>query len=290
MPNIEPVGVDRYHLGEGPVWCTRDEALYWVDILACHVHRIRPPSNQITTWTLPETVGSLAVRESGGLVVALKHRVAAFDIKTEALETLAVAEPDQPQNRFNDGKCDRQGRFVAGTMETEGRAPTGTLWRLDTDHSHHALFTGAGIPNSLCWSPDGRIMYWADSQARTIWAHDYDIVTGRPSGRRVFADLRDGPGAPDGSTVDADGYLWNAEYGGSRIVRYAPDGRVDRVIALPVSQPTCCAFGGPGLSTLYVTSARQNLDDAHLETEPLAGALLAIPTDVAGLAEPRFLG
>ncbi len=290
MPEINAVGSGRYELGEGPVWCTRAQALYWVDILARHLYWLRPATGDIAVRTLPETVGSLAVREAGGLILALKHRIAAFDPDTEVLETLATVEPDRPENRFNDGKCDRQGRFLAGTMQGDGGAPTGTLWRLDTDHSHHALFTDASIPNSLCWSPDGRIMYWADSKAKTIWAHDYDAATGTPSGRRVFADLRDSPGVPDGSTVDAEGCLWNAEYGGGRVVRYTPDGRVDRVIALPASQPTCCAFGGPDLSTLYVTSARQGLSAAELERQPLAGGLLAIDADARGLPEPRFLG
>ncbi len=290
MLEIDVVGSGRYGLGEGPVWCTREMALYWVDILAGHIHRLRPETGDITTWTLPESVGSLAVREAGGLVLALKHRIAAYDPDTDVLETLVTVEADLPENRFNDGKCDRQGRFLAGTMQADGEAPTGTLWRLDTDRSHHALFTDAAIPNSLCWSPDGRIMYWADSKARTIWAHDYDRATGTPSGRRVFADLRDNSGVPDGSTVDAEGCLWNAEYGGGRVVRYTPDGRVDRVIALPAHQLTCCAFGGPDLSTLYVTSARQGMSAAELTAQPMAGAVLAIETDVRGLPEPRFLG
>ncbi len=290
MPEIVAVGSGRFHLGEGPIWCPVEQVLYWVDIFARNVHRLRPDPEEVAMWTLPETVGSLAVRETGGLILALKHRIVAFDPDTEGVETLATVEPDKPENRFNDGRCDRQGRFLAGTMHEQGQAPSGTLWRFDRDLSAHAIFDNAWVPNSLCWSPDGRIMYWADSQANVIWAHDYDTANGTPSGRRVFADLTHDPGVPDGSTVDAEGYLWNAQYGGGRVVRYAPDGGIDRVIELPALQPTCCAFGGPDLNRLYVTTARQGMDAAALEAEPRNGALLAIETDVQGLAEPRFAG
>ena len=290
MADAKAIGGDRYELGEGPVWCPQEQALYWVDIFACRVLRLRPSNGDIAEWTLPETVGSLVVRQSGGLVLALKHRFAAFNPADDTLETLATVEHDKPENRFNDGRCDRQGRFFAGTMHERGRAPSGTLWRLDTDLQTTAIFNDATVPNSLCWSPDGKVMYWADSPAKTIWAYDYDQKTGTPSDRRVFVDLTDSAGAPDGSTVDAAGCLWNAEYGASRVVRYLADGTVDRIIELPARQPTCCAFGGPSLRTLYVTTAAQGLSAAERSAQPLNGALLAVETDVEGLPEPRFDG
>ncbi len=290
MAEIEAIGSARHQLGEGPVWCPREQVLYWVDITACNLHRFTPASGDFAEWALPETIGSLAVRESGGLILALRHSFAAFDPADGAPQTLTSVEADKPDNRFNDGRCDRQGRFFAGTMHMQGQAASGTLWRLDTDLQAAPIFTDATIPNSLCWSPDGRVMYWADSRARTIWAHDYDTASGMPSGRRVFADLTDQDGVPDGSTVDAEGCLWNAEYGGARVVRYTPEGNVDRVIPLPARNPTCCALGGPDLRTLFVTTAAQGLSAEDRSAQPLNGAVLAVEVDSAGLPEPQFAG
>jgi sugar lactone lactonase YvrE len=236
---------------------------------------------------MPSFVGSFALRRAGGLLVALADRLAFFDPASGRFETAAELPPGL---RCNDGKCDRAGRFWVGTMHDAEREPLGTLYRLDGDRSLHAVGDGITVPNSLAWSPDNRVMYHADSAERTIYAYDVDHATGAIAGRRVFARTAPPHGYPDGSTVDAEGFLWNAEYAGSRLVRYAPDGRVDRTISLPVSQPTSCAFGGRALDTLYVTSSRQRMSREQIEREPMAGGLFPLDVGVKGLPEPRFAG
>jgi sugar lactone lactonase YvrE len=203
---------------------------------------------------------------------------------------VAAPEAHLPDNRFNDGRCDRRGRFFAGTMSDVRRDPAGSLYRLDADLSCHRLFSGIIVPNSIAWSPDSRTMYFADTYRARIAAYDYDAETGDLSRERLFVDAAGHPGRPDGSCVDADGCLWNAEYGGGRVVRYTPDGRIDRAIALPVSNPTCCCFGGARLDILFVSSARQRLSAEQLAREPLAGSVFAVRPGVSGLPEGRFAG
>ena len=223
---------------------------------------------------------------SGGLLVALADRLAFFDPATAAIETVASLPSGL---RSNDGKCDRRGRFWIGTMHDAERDPAGALYRLDGDRRLRTMLTGLVIPNALAWSPDDRVMYHADSFHGTIWAYDFDADAGSLGRRRVFAKTKAGVG-PDGATVDRDGFLWNAEYGGGRLVRYAPDGRIDRTVELPVTQPTSCAFGGSRLDVLYVTSSRQRMSPDEIEREPMAGGLFALDVGVSGLPEPRFAG
>jgi sugar lactone lactonase YvrE len=242
----------------------------------------------VVTWSMPDLIGSIAFAADGRLVVALPDRIALFEPTTERLETVARLHARIPDHRFNDGRCDRQGRFWVGTMHNITRAPEGVLYRLDRDRGE-LLTTKSGIciPNSLAWSPDGRTMYFADSLRYAIFAYDFDTASGRMSNERTFVETR-APGFPDGSTVDAAGYLWNAEFNAWRVVRYAPDGRIDRVIELPSERPTSCAFGGPNLDVLYVTTASQWMSESEMAAQPMAGALLAIDTDVRGLPEPRL--
>ena len=173
-------------------------------------------------------------------------------------------------------------------MHNVTRAPEGVLYRVDAHGSFTAVASGISIPNSLGWSPDGRTMYFADSLQYAIFAYDFDANSGQMSGKRVFATTR-APAFPDGSTVDAEGFLWNAEFNGWRVVRYAPDGSIDRVIELATHRPTCCAFGGPNLDTLYITTASQQMSPEEMSKQPLAGALLAVDAGVRGLVEPRFV-
>jgi sugar lactone lactonase YvrE len=237
---------------------------------------------------MPELVGSLAVRNHGGLLLALKSALAFFDPQSGSMRPIASPEADRSSQRFNDGKCDRQGRFWAGTMNDTVRHPDGTLYRLDRSGCV-AVESGITIPNSLCWSPDGRTMYFSDSWTRTICAFDFDPATGQVANRRAFARTA-APAIPDGATIDAEGCLWCAEYDGWRITRFAPDGRRMRSIELPLQRPTSCMFGGPDLGTLFVTSATQRLSPEELSKQPLAGALLAMDVGVRGLPETRFDG
>lgn len=284
MGGLRRVGDTLDMLGEGPVWCAREQALYWVDIRAPAVRRLA--GGQVTTWEMPEPVGSLALREAGGILVALKSALSVFDPATGKIEKLADAPGHHAGRRFNDGKCDRQGRFWVGTMRAGDDRTDGFLYRLD-DRGCTRVLDGIEIPNSLCWSPDGRTMYFSDSPKRVIWAFPYDPATGAIGERRVFATFA-APMVADGGTVDAEGYLWSANYGGWRVTRLAPDGSVDRVIPVPASNITSCAFGGPDLETLYITSAWQNLSDDARAKQPAAGALFAIDAGVKGLPEARY--
>jgi sugar lactone lactonase YvrE len=274
-------------LGECPLWDEREGVLWWVDILGPALKKCRPGGNA-TQMALPEPMGSFAFREQGGLLAAMKSGLYFMDPSSLSRELLCEPEKNQPANRFNDGRCDRAGRFWAGTMLDTMRAPAGALYRLAPDGSCERRRTDITVPNSLCFSPDGRTMYFADSPTRRILAFDYDPASGEATNERLFAATE--AGFPDGSCVDADGCLWNAEYGGWRVVRYAPSGKIDRVIELPVANPTCCCFGGDDFGTLYITSASQNLSVSSFEKQPLAGSVFAANPGVKGLPEARFAG
>lgn len=288
MPAVS-VAVDTQDvLGESPLWDANVGCLYWVDIRSRLVHRWNPANDERRQWEVPEVVGSLAVRSAGGLLLALRSGLAHFDTSGEHLTWLARLHADQPEMRLNEGKCDPTGCFWVGSMNDRTHGPEGVLYRFRPDHRLEPQLPGIGVPNSLCWSPDGHVMYFSDSRQGTIWT--FGMGPGGELGApRVFATIEP-PAVPDGATVDRDGFLWCALYRGGSIARFAPDGRLDRTITLPVQQPTSCTFGGPRLDTLYITSARQNLQPAALNEQPLAGAVLAIEPGVRGLVEPRFAG
>lgn len=290
MVEVRCVHQGEHVLGESPIWSTEERALYWVDIQAPAILRLDPSSRRITTWRLDEPVGSIALRAKGGLLAAMKSGFYFFDPASGDLRPIAHPEPHLPGNRFNDGRCDRAGRLWAGTMSESSREPAGSLYCLEPNLTVRAVQAGIIIPNSLAWSPDSRVMYFADSHRRRIWAYDFDLAAGAVSNQRVFVDADDHPGVPDGSAVDAEGCLWNAEHGGGRVCRYTPDGRLDRVVELPVTQPTCCAFGGLDFKTLYITTARENLSPEQIARQPLAGSVFAADLDITGLPECPFAG
>ena len=290
MTEVRLVVDARNKLGEVPVWDVAEQALYWVDIEGRKLQRLDHVSGAVREWHFPERIGSFALRQAGGLVCAFESGLAFFDPADGAIEWIARPEAMIARNRFNDGKCDRAGRFWAGTMDDRLKEHTGSLYRLDPDRSVHRMDGAIGVSNSLAWSPDDRVFYFADTLDGTIYAYDFDRPSGGIANKRVFATTRDQPGSPDGSTIDAEGYLWNAQWDGWRLVCYAPDGRVDRVVDLPVQKPTSCMFGGPDLSTLYVTSAIWDLSGETLARQPWAGGLLAVTVGVSGLPEPRFAG
>ena len=289
MADVLRIGATTDILGEGPVWDVRSQALYWVDIRRPAVQRYDWRERRVTSWPMPEMVGSLAVREAGGLLLALKSRIAFFDPVTSAIYPVAAPEAGRDNMRFNDGKCDRQGRFWAGTMNDLTRDPEGALYRLDPARGCVAMDRGIRIPNSLAWSVDSRTLYFADSPLRTIFTYPFDPATGDIGQRRTFVTVEP-PAIPDGATVDAEGCLWCAHYDGWRIVRFTPNGRIDRVINLPVQRPTSCQFGGPDLNVLFVTTASQKLTPEELAKQPLAGALLTLDVGVKGVREARYAG
>lgn len=286
----EPVLACRNRLGEGPIWSIEGQALYWVDIVAPAVHRFRPADGGHDTWPMPEHVGSLSMRKAGGLVLALKSGFALFDPADGALQMIAEAEADLSDHRFNDGRCDRQGRFLAGSLAYSEDAPVGSLWRLDADRRAKPVLHGITISNGLCWSPDGATMYHVDTPTREIRAFDYDQEAGLPSNPRVLVRTDPAGGWPDGSITDSEGCIWNAEWDGARVVRYTPDGRVDRVVKVPARRATCAAFGGPELKTLYITSAWDRMSGEERNQWPLSGDLFAIEVDVPGLPDPAYAG
>jgi len=272
-------------LGECALWCDRTQRLWWTDILGRVLCSFTPSSGEVQTWAMPERLASFALTHNDDrLLLGLESRLAWFNLPDAAILTIVEAECGSPDVRLNDGRCDRQGRFVFGTMnEALGRAPIGRFYRLGHDLQLECLpLKPVAIANSICFSPDGQIMYFCDSLAGVICCCDYGDEV---SGEREFASLPPGCGEPDGSAVDADGCLWNAEWGAGRIVRYRPDGTIDRAIAVPVSQPTCPAFGGSELDQLFVTTA---LVDLLVDERDAGGVFSVRVTDTVGLPESRF--
>ncbi|MFC5742361.1 SMP-30/gluconolactonase/LRE family protein [Dyella tabacisoli] len=278
-------------LGEGVLWDDRTQCVFWTDIAGSRLWRLHPADGSVTHWDMPERLASFALCETDGwLLLALASQLAFFHLQDQRLQPLHAIEPGLP-TRANDGACDRQGRFVFGTLHEPvhgPKRPIGGLYRLHHDLSLEPLpLPGMAISNSIAFSPAGDRMYFCDSPTRQILCCDYGNLLGAP---RVFVDLGDIEGEPDGSTVDAQGALWNAQWGMHRVVRYLPDGRENRIVAMPARQPTRPALGGTNLQTLYVTSACDGLTESQLADDPLAGALFAFDVEVTGLREPRFAG
>lgn len=276
-------------LAEGPVWDGDNGLLWWVDIFRGEVHRLDPSNGRDEVARLDGPVGSLALRDGGGLIVARRDGIYAYDFGGEATP-LARPETDRTHNRFNDGRTDRAGRFWVGSLHLDETQPTGALYRLDPDGTCERQADGIYASNGTAFSPDGRVGYHADSRQRVVWRFDVDSDTGELSGRRVFIDLEPRTGAPDGAIVDDDGCYWLTHAGGWRIVRYDPHGNVDCIVQLPVEIPTSAAFGGRDGRTLFITTARYSLDDEALAIQPLAGSIFAIDVGVSGAPDTRFAG
>ncbi|UNK56845.1 SMP-30/gluconolactonase/LRE family protein [Pseudoxanthomonas daejeonensis] len=284
--------------GEGVLWCERRQALFWVDIDGARLWMHSPADGATRNWSLPDRPGCIALATSGELLLVLAKAMFRADLDaalgaeatTLALSHLADVEPNEPRTRSNDGRADRHGNFVFGTMdESAEKSPVGNFYQYSAAHGLRRLpLPGAAIPNSICFSADGRTLYFCDSMQDVIQRCDYEpdaAWTGTP---HPFARVDPAGGAADGSALDAGGGLWNARWGGARVVRHAPDGNIDRVFPVPVPQPSCCTIGGAGLDTLYVITSPQGLDDAAREAFPESGSLYAIPLGRAcGLPESR---
>lgn len=280
----------RDAVGESPVWVCAEQALYWVDIPGRRLHRWQAATGQLTEWSTPEMAACIASDSRGGWVCGMESgvfRLRPQDTGQMGATPLAIVQHAGPGMRFNDGRCDRQGRLRAGTMvmDMSLARPDGVLYGLGSDARLDALLTGLIVPNGLAFSPDGRTMYLSDSHpsVQAIWAFDYDTDTGIPSGRRLFVDMKPLPGRPDGAAVDEDGCYWICGNDAGLVHRFTPDGRLDRSLPVPVKKPAMCAFGGALLDTLYVTSIRPAGD---VSEQPLAGGLFALRPGVRGLAEP----
>jgi sugar lactone lactonase YvrE len=291
------------HLGEGPVWDVQEGCLYWLDGTGRRVGnpsiwRLDPRTGRSESWSLDHDVGALALRKHGGLVLALDDGFYFYDLVRRRLELIQLVDAEQPRTRLNDGKCDRRGRFFAGGMDDREELKICGLWRLDPDLTVTKVDAGIICSNGPCWSPDDRSFYFADTFQGEMWAYDYDITSGTPSNRRLFASFAQDSGVADGSTVDEEGCVWNAQLISGDLVRYAPDGSVERRIGMPVRNITSVMFGGDKLDELYVTSmARVKHPAVHdrfaREVKPqfLAGSLFRVTgLGIRGLPEPRFAG
>ena len=298
-PDVEVISDTRCSVGESPVWDRRADALLWVDIVGRRLLRKRlGAGGETERWTFNDLVCAVAERRHApGLILAQRHAFTLFDPDSGAREPLVDFAHVGERVRANDGRCDPAGRFWVGTMQnniaTDGSPldlteRAGTLFSLDgeggplTPHVH-----GIGIPNGLCWSPDGRTLYLADTLDERIDAFDVDPDDGTLSGRRTLVEPGD-PGGPDGAAVDVDGCLWVARWGGARVVRYTPAGRLDRVVEVPVANPSACAFGGPGNRTLFITSATFGLAPEDEHPSGLDGAVLAVDVGVEGIPAHAF--
>lgn len=281
----EPVGDITAMLGEGPYWVPEDDCLLWVDIPNGRLHRTYFPSSETVTLDLGAV--SAAFPAVGGGILTVGGNRLTLRMPAERggqWTTRLVAEvPARAGVRFNDAGVDPAGRVWAGTMHTGESQPLGELYRLDTAGTATTVVKGVTVSNGLGWSPDGARLYYIDSPTKRIDVFAYDPATGVAGNRRVFADLSASDGVPDGLTVDADGCVWVAIWGGGVLRRFAPDGRPDAVLQLPVAKPTSCAFGGPGMSDLYVTTARVDLTEEELKDQPLAGRLLRLRPGPVGL-------
>ena len=276
-------------LGEVPVWDVREQALYWVDIEGKLLQRLSPATGEVKRWTMPERIACFALRESGGLIVAFASGLAFYDLDSGEIEWIAKPEAHLPTNRFNEGKCDRKGRFWAGTMSMTGRRH-GSLYRLDRDGRVARMVTGVTVSNGVGWSPDGTRMYYVDTLTGRIDVFDFDEHWGTITNRRPFVTVSHRAGHPDGLVVDADGCVWLALWAGGALHRYTPDGQLERTIKLPVTHPTKCAFGGEDSTDLYITSAWIELTPAEREAQPLAGGLFVCRPGVAGQPTRLFDG
>lgn len=282
--------------GEAPGWDDRSNRLFWVDIREPALHRFDPETRRDEAWVMPGWIGCFALADRGA-VVALSTGLYLFDIDSGSLECLAPSPFDSRRFIFNDGRCDPQGRFLAGTMylpldpgDQSAAEAASPLWRYDGDGRWGAVSPPVKMSNGLAWSPDGRTMYHSDTDPKIIWAHDYDPATGATANRRVFAEIEveDRRGGPDGASVDSDGFYWCALYANHALLRLDPSGRIERRIPMPVKFPTMPTFGGPDLRTLYITSANWQIPPSERAAHPDEGSLFALEAPASGLPSNRF--
>jgi len=278
-------------IGEGPVWNAAEQALYWVDCVNRRIRRHQSPARPFQEWKLARMPASFAFRRGGGLLMASRNTLSFLDLASDTDTPLPTPGIDFAAERFNDGACDRKGRFWVGTMDRLQQMPTGSLYRIDPDLSVHKMDTGVTVSNGICWNPDSTKLYFADSRAG-IYVYDFDLEAGTVANRRLFLGLEALRTFPDGCAMDAKGFLWVAEPGSAGVHRYDPDGNRERTVILPAGKPASCAFGGPDLGTLFITTLRHRIavDPLGWEPGPMDGAVFHARPDVQGLPEPLFAG
>ena len=296
-PDITALDAPASLLGESPLWHPTEQQLYWTDIPGKALHCHDPRSGRHKTWPVDTEVGSLAPMREGGLLLARRDGLWQFDPETGRQHALVAAPYDSSRERFNDGKCDPQGRFWTGTIYEPRDAALAALYCYDGQHGLRRMASDITVGNGLGWSPDGRTLYYSDTKAHTIYAQDFDAATGQPGARRILAqfpvkqpdqDLGTYGGRPDGAAVDTEGAYWCAMFEGQRLLKLSPQGVVLREIRLPVRCATMPCFGGPDLKTLYITTSREKRPEAELAAQPLAGRILSLRVDTPGLPANAF--
>jgi sugar lactone lactonase YvrE len=277
-------------LGETPLWCSETQSLFWLDVDGGRLQRFHPATGRRDAFAFEERhVGSVALMNGPGRVLlGIDLGLYQFDLATGARTLLCQVEPPDRDNRLNDGRCDSHGRFWVGTMDNQLHRSVGSFYRIEPDGAAHRLFGDVIVSNTVALSPDETTIYFSDTRRFTTWHFSLDARNGSLTDRRVFVDHTGTRSRPDGACVDAEGHVWMAIFGGSRVERYSPAGRLDRVVNLPVTNPTCVCLGGPDLRTLFITTARKFLDRSQLRAQPLAGSVLAVEVDIPGLPERRF--
>jgi sugar lactone lactonase YvrE len=286
-PELQAVLKAGSHLGETPVWDVDRGVLWWIDVYKPTINRFDPRDGGNGEIALDQSVHAIGLRRNGGIVASLEHGFGFVDATSGQIEIICNPLGDAAV-KFNDGKCDRHGRFWSGSMANDWVSPIGSLYRLDPDRSARTLDTGFKLSNGMGWSPDDRRMYFTDFGRSTVFVYDYDAASGAIGGRQPLVVIPEAEGRPDGMAVDEEGCLWVVLWDGWAIARFDPAGRLIGKVSLPVQRPTSCAFGGRNLSTLYVTSATMQLSGKDLSLQPLAGSLFAIESGTRGLPEGRF--
>jgi len=285
MSEIEHLLSIQNEAGESPHWHVEKKALYWADIVDPHIYKFFPDTDQLQEFALNLPVTGLGLRQDGGLILATKSGLYLADPKLSQLSLLIDPEKDKPNVRFNDGLVDSQGRFWAGTLnEVDFSADDGSLYCYSPDGTLSTMDSKLKGPNGMGWSPDHKTMYLVDCFAQRIYSYEYD------SDRQIFAEIPAENGMPDGLTVDAEGFIWNAHWGGWRVTRYDPDGKIEREVKLPVQNVTSCIFGGEDLGDLFITTAWYLLNEKERKQQPLAGDIFRIRPGVTGLPDPKFRG
>ena len=277
-------------LGETPLWCDRTQSLMWLDIDGGKLQRFHPSTGRHDTFTFDARhVGTVALSENTSkILLGLDLGLHLFDLGSGDCKLLCQVEDPFIDNRLNDGRCDSEGRLWVGTMDNQLYRPNGALYRVDPNGSVHRQFDDVIVSNTVAFSPTQDRMYFSDTRRFVTWQFELDVRNGSLGNRMVFVDHTEAQDRPDGACVDREGYVWNAIFAGRRVVRYAPDGRIDTIVHVPVTNPTCVCLGGQEMQTLFITTARKFLNRSQLRSEPLAGAVLAIDVPTPGLPESRF--
>jgi sugar lactone lactonase YvrE len=291
MNDVEHFLSVQNEMGETPIWVPEEKMLYWVDIGRHTIYRLDVETKAYESFSPDRPVRGLCRKGVSDWLMITDAGLAFWDRSSNSSEFIVDPYADQPNFQFNDGAIDRQGRFLVGSYNSaQLDAPDGSLYRLNTDRTLHKLDNNIVLSNGIGLSPDGKTLYVSEMFAHQVIAYDYETESGTAGNRRVFVALPEEAGMPDGLTVDSQGFVWTAQWGGWRVMRHDPAGKLEREIRLPTEIVTCIGFGGENLDELYITTAWYNLSDRQRKDQPLAGDLFRVQTDIKGIAEPVFLG